>query len=268
MPEGYFAHPDYGYARDFRGYGEAGLPALKWPDNAKIAIFFVINYEEGGERSVLNGDGVSETHLRKNPAGGPRSKERKNNVESEYEYGSHAGFWPLFRMFNKNNIKFTLYAVAQAIEQLPKVAIRSVEMGHDVASHAYRWVYDELGEELVWATDSYADDVPYWVDPSYDCSDFKFHTAGSGFRDPTGSYTHLKNAFDVLYEDGQEGCVKMMTVGLNCCIIGRPGRFKALQDFVEYILTKKSVWVATRTQIAETFRERFPYQRGHLVKSR
>lgn len=127
----------------------------------------------------------------------------------------------------------------------------------------------------------------YLTDDSWET---RFHTAGSGFRDPTGSYTHLKNAFDVLWRwTGRvrkltwglflpplltrhslqsARCVKMMTVGLNCCIIGRPGRFKALQDFVEYILTKKSVWVATRTQIAETFRERFPYQRGHLVKSR
>lgn len=92
MPEVYHAHPDYGYDRDFKGYGEAGLDP-KWPDNAKIAVSFVINYEEGGERSVLSGDGVSESNLRENPTGGARVNERNYNAESEYEYGSRAGFW-------------------------------------------------------------------------------------------------------------------------------------------------------------------------------
>lgn len=146
-------------------------------------------------------------------------------------------------------------------------------------------VYGEMGEELVWMSDTYADDVPYWSDRaderekpdpkgllmvpySYDCNDFKFHVAGSGFRDPNGFYTHLKNAFDTLYEEGQDGTPKMMTVGLHCRIIGRPGRFKALKDFVDYISTKNGVWVATRTEIAQAFAEQFPYQRGYLAKTK
>lgn len=133
MPEIYHAHPDYGYPRNFKGYGEAGLP-LKWPGGAKIAVSFVINYEEGGEKSVLSGDGVSETNLRENPEAAPRINERNYNTESEYEYGSRAGFWRLFRMFNKYKMKFTLYAVAQAVEEQPEVVTRCVEEGHDVAS--------------------------------------------------------------------------------------------------------------------------------------
>jgi len=255
--------------------------------------------------------------------------ERDLNGESEYEYGSRVGFWRLFKLFNQHKMKFTLYAVAQAVEQQPEVATRCVEEGHDVASHAYRWVdhhdwsvekekeyikkgirslknltgyapkgwyygrpsphsrtlipqvYEEMGEELVWASDTYADDVPYWIDLpterekpnpkgclmvpySYDCNDFKFHVV-TGFRDSTSFYTHLKNAFDVLYEEGEAGEPKMMTIGLHCRIIGRPGRFKALKDFVEYIAQKEGVWVATRTEIAEAFREQFPYKKGELA---
>lgn len=227
-------------------------------------------------------------------------------------------------------MKFTLYAVGSAVEEQPEVAKRCMEEGHDIASHAYRWidhsnlsveaekqhirdgincikrltgqapkgwyygrpspqsralipmVYEEMGEELLWASDTYADDVPYWADLpqergstspkgclmvpySFDCNDFKFLTPATGFRDPGGFYDHIKNAFDVLYEEGEAGSPKMMTVGLHCRIIGKPGRFKALQDFVKYIESKEGVWVATRTQIAESFREQFPYKPGELA---
>lgn len=134
MPETYHPHPDHAHARNFKGYGESGLASLKWPGNAKIAVSFVINYEEGGERSVLSGDGVSETNLRENPEAAPRVNERNYNTESEYEYGSRAGFWRLFRMFNKYRMKFTLYAVGQAVEEQPEVVKRCVQEGHDVAS--------------------------------------------------------------------------------------------------------------------------------------
>lgn len=164
-------------------------------------------FSQGGERSVLSGDGQSESNLTEQPSKAARINERNYQVESEYEYGSRAGFWRLFRLFNKYNMHFTLYAVAQAVEELPEVAKRCVEMGHDVASHAYRWVeyhdmsveeetewirkalvslkgltgqapkgwyygrasprsrtlvpqvYEEMGEKLVWMSDSYADDV-------------------------------------------------------------------------------------------------------------
>ncbi|KAK6849739.1 hypothetical protein PG995_013572 [Apiospora arundinis] len=328
MPETYYVHPDYGYPRDFKGYGEEGL-AIQWPNNAKIAVSFVINYEEGAERSVLNGDGMSEPSLKEQP-GQYRVNERNYNAESEYEYGSRAGFWRLFRLFNKLRMKFTLYAVAQAVEQQPEVAARCVEEGHDVASHAYRWieyhdmpiekekeyisqaitslksltgyaprgwyygrnsphsrtlvpqVYEEMGEKLEWMSDTYADDVPYWIDLaherdspdpkgclmvpySYDCNDFKFHVAGSGFRDPQGFFTHLKNAFDVLYEEVEAGAPKMMTVGLHCRIVGRPGRFGALKQFAEYIAGKDGVWVATRSEIADHFKSVYPYRKGCLA---
>lgn len=133
MPEPYHADPLYEIDRNFKGYGEAGLK-IKWPNDAKIAVSFVINYEEGGERSVLSGDGVAESNLRENPLGAAAVNERDYSVESEYEYGSRAGWWRLFRLFNKYKMKFTLYAVAQAVEEQPEVVQRCVEEGHDIAS--------------------------------------------------------------------------------------------------------------------------------------
>lgn len=109
-------------------------------------------------------------------------------------------------------------------------------------------------------------DLIYYRPYSYDCNDFKFLT-GCGFRSPGAFFEHLKNAFDVLYEEGKEGAPKMMTIGLHCRIIGRPGRFKALQDFVDYISKKEKVWVTTRSAIAGSFAEQFPYQKGVLAKS-
>jgi len=149
-------------------------------------------------------------------------------------------------------------------------------------------VYAELGETLEWYSDSYADDLPYWTDLpasserdgakgppqgmlmlpySYDNNDMKFHVAGSGFRDPDGFLNHLKNSFDVLYEEGEEGNPKMMTIGLHCRIVGRPGRIAALRAFVDYISKREGVWVATRSEIAEAFRKQYPYQKGYLAKA-
>lgn len=87
----------------------------------------------------------------------------------------------------------------------------------------------------------------------------------TGFGSPTDFYDHVKGAFDVLYEEGEEGMPKMMTIATHCRCIGKPGRFSALKKIVEYISSKPDVWVATRTQIAEHFREKFPYEKGYLA---
>lgn len=318
----------YDFPRDLIGYGPDSLNP-QWPNNAKIAVSFVINYEEGAEHTVLNGDLHSETHLWEAPGGTPHVQERAVNIESEYDYGARSGVWRLFRLFNKHGMKYTLYGVGQALEMNPEVAKSSVENGHDIASHAYRWidyhkmsaeqekeyirkgiesikevsgvypkgwyygrlsprshalvweVYKEMNIPLLWESDSYADDIPYWVDVpaekddpnpqgmlmvpySYDCNDYKFNVP-TGFGAPNDFYDHIKGAFDVLYEEGSEGMPKMMTIGLHCRCIGKPARFAALKKFVEYIAAKEGVWVTTRTAIAEHFREKFPYQRGKLA---
>ncbi|CAG8959380.1 hypothetical protein HYFRA_00001278 [Hymenoscyphus fraxineus] len=318
----------YDFPRDLVGYGENSFNP-QWPNKAKIAVSFVINYEEGAEHTVLNGDVHSETHLWEAAGAGLKIQERAVNIESEYDYGSRTGVWRLFRLFNKFNYKYTLYAVGKAIEDNPAVGISSVKNGHDVASHAYRWidyadmsveqekayikkeietirdicgeppkgwyygrlssrsqalvweVYKEMGVPLLWDSDSYADDLPYWVDVpaekdepepkgmlmipySYDCNDYKFNVP-TGFGGPNDFYDHVKNAFDTLYEEGIDGSPKMMTIALHCRCIGKPGRFMALKKIVEHIASKPDVWVATRTQIAEHFREKFPYEKGFLA---
>ncbi|KAL6253236.1 hypothetical protein RBB50_000959 [Rhinocladiella similis] len=318
----------YDFPRNLVGYGEKSHNP-QWPNGAKIAVSFVINYEEGGENTVLNGDPHSENSLWEAPGAPPYMGERAVNIESEYDYGARAGVWRLFRLFAKHQLKYTLYAVGRALELNPAVARYSASNGHDVASHAYRWidyhtvsaedekayirqgieaikatsgvypkgwyygrlsprshalvwdVFREMKLPLLWESDSYADDVPYWVDVpaekdsadpqgmlmvpySYDCNDYKFYV-NTGFGAPMDFYDHIKGAFDVLYQEGCEGMPKMMTIGLHCRAAGKPARFAALQKFVEYITSKEGVWVATRTEIAEHFRAKFPYRRGQLA---
>ena len=98
-----------------------------------------------------------------------------------------------------------------------------------------------------------------------DCNDYKFNVPAGGFGSPMDFYDQVKSAFDTLYEEGEEGMPKMMTIATHCRCIGKPGRFQALKKIVEYIASKEGVWVATRTQIAEHFREKFPYEKGSLV---
>jgi peptidoglycan/xylan/chitin deacetylase (PgdA/CDA1 family) len=326
--------PHYDFPRDLTGYGP-NPPAAAWPNKAKLALSFVINYEEGGENCVLNGDAASEVALWENSGRyPPKVGERDVNIESEYEYGSRVGVWRIMKLFEKHAFKWTLYAVGKAIEQNPETALRTVRSGSEVASHAYRWInYDRMPAEeekamikrgirsiqkitgsfpvgwyygrlssrsralvwdafheeglpLLWESDTYADDLPYWVDVpgelvlhkegkiekpqgmlmvpySYDNNDFKFHTP-TGFGGPGDFFSHLKNAFDTLYEEGEEGTPKMMTVGLHCRIIGKPGRFAELKRFCEYVASKEGVWVATRGEIAQHWRSIRPYRVGQL----
>lgn len=308
------------YERDLIGYGEEGLDC-QWPDNKKVAISFVLNYEEGGERSLGLGDEFSEFSLAtpSKPAPGPG---RAYDVETEYDYGSRTGVWRILKLFKKFNNRITAYAVGKAFERNPAVAKAFVRDGHEIASHAYRWipyadispevekayiikqlqvleettgqtcpgwymgrlsahswtlipeVYKELGKELPYLSDFYGDDVPSWVDVpaekdlpdsekkgmllvpySYDCNDFRFLNP-NGFRSTDAFYNHLKNAFDTLYEEGG----KMMTVGLHCRIVGKPGYFPALKKFVEYVNSKEDVWVCSRSDIASHFKEKYPYK--------
>lgn len=98
---------------------------------------------------------------------------------------------------------------------------------------------------------------------SYDNNDLKFHSATGAFS-PTQFFDYLQGAFDILYEEGKAGQPKMMTIGLHCRIIGKPGRFGALKRFVEYLDSKPKgdVWVTTRMEIAQHWRSKFPYQKG------
>lgn len=299
------------YPRDLVGYG-ANPPDPQWPNGAHIAVNFVVNYEEGGERSILHGDKVSETFLHEVPGGVPRERMRDEQVESVYEYGSRAGFWRIMRLFAEREMKFTSWAVGMAVARHPDAARAMHEAGHEVASHGWRWydysrvpiaterahmklaiaaIEQATGERprgwytgrlssntrklvvedggFAYDSDSYDDDLPYWtlvgrkpqlvIPYTFDCNDMKFGQL-HGFATGTDFYDYLKDAFDLLYREGQDGAPKLMTVALHCRLAGRPGRATALARFMDYIQRHEKVWVPRRIDIAEHWRRVHPYR--------
>jgi len=127
------------YPRDMRGYG-AEPPAANWPGDARIAVQFVINYEEGGENCVLHGDDASEAFLSEIVGAAAIAGQRHMNMESLYEYGSRAGFWRLHRLFSGRDLPVTVFAVAMALQRNPDVVAAMQTAGWEIASHGYRWV--------------------------------------------------------------------------------------------------------------------------------
>ena len=300
------------YPRDFAGYGRTP-PHPKWPGGARIAVQFVVNYEEGGENTVLNGDPASEVFLNETPGGTPVQGMRNPSMESMYEYGSRVGFWRLMRMFEERGLNFTSYAVGLAIEKNPEAAIAMHKAGHELASHGWRWIdyqhVDEATERdhmrraieaherivgerplgwytgrtspitrrlvveeggFVYDSDAYNDDLPYWVTVggtphlvvpyTLDQNDMKF-AVPPGFTSGDGFYEYLKDAFDILYAEG-ETAPKMMNIGLHCRLAGKPGRAAALARFMDYVLDHDKVWVARRIDIARHWMATHPYQTG------
>ncbi|MHA6962860.1 allantoinase PuuE [Zobellella denitrificans] len=298
------------YPRDLIGYG-ANPPHPQWPGDARVAISFVLNYEEGGERNVLHGDGESEAFLSELPGAMPWEGVRHMSMESVYEYGSRAGVWRLLRLFKKYDIPLTVFAVATALERYPELARVFVEEGHEICSHAYKWItyqwMDENEEReqlykaieiiericgqrpLGWYTgrdspntrklvmeeggflydsDSYADDLPYWVDNNgkghlvipytLDTNDMRFATQ-QGFNSGEQFYQYLKDAFDVLYEEGAEA-PKMLSIGMHCRLLGRPARMAALERFIRYARSHDRVWFTRRIDIAKHWHEHHPYK--------
>jgi putative urate catabolism protein len=298
------------YPRDMIGYGRT-TPNPEWPNHSKIAVQFVINYEEGGENCILHGDTRSEAFLSEIIGAEPFAGVRHMNIESMYEYGSRAGFWRLYRLFTERSIPVTVYGVAMALERHPEAVSAMLEVDWEIASHGYRWIdYKYFGEEterehlqkaiaihtqvtgtrpLGWYTgrtsphtrklvveaggflydaDSYADDLPYWnyefgkphliIPYTLDNNDMRFATA-QGFNSGDQFFTYLRDAFDVLYAEG-ETAPKMMSVGLHCRLVGRPGRTAALARFLDYVQQRDRVWLCRRIEIAHHWREKFPPQ--------
>ena len=288
------------YPRDLIGYGQ-NPPHPQWPNQARLALQFVINYEEGGENCILHGDPASEAFLSETVGAAPLLGVRNINMESMYEYGSRAGFWRLHRLFTQRNLPVTVYAVAMALERNPDAGKAMVDAGWEVASHGYRWIdYQYVGEDterehirkaidihtqvigsrplgfyqgrlspntrrlvveeggFLYDADSYADDLPYWnldhgrphlvVPYTLDNNDMRFATY-QGFNSGDQFFTYLKDAFDVLYAEG-ETAPKMMSVGLHCRISGKPGRAASLGRFLDYVMEHKDVWVCRRMEIA------------------
>lgn len=300
------------YPRDLIGYG-ANPPDPRWPGGARVAVSFVLNFEEGGENSILHGDKTSEVYLYEVVGLTPRVGERDLSVESVYEYGSRAGFWRILRLFNERDLKFTSYAVGMAVARNPEGARAMAAAGHEVASHGWRWIdyrkvpiaverkhmrlaidtiRDICGERPVgWYTgrvsantrklvieeggflydsDSYSDDLPYWnregkdglliIPYTLDNNDMKFGTA-QGFNSGDDFFTYVKDAFDVLYREG-ETSPKMMSIGLHMRLVGRPGRAAALARLLDYIQGHDKVWICRRRDIAEHWRKVHPFRAG------
>src|SRR5690606_33844753 len=302
------------YPRDLVGYGR-NPPHANWPDGARVAVQFVLNYEEGGENCVLHGDPGSEQFLSE-IIGAAAYPDRHLSMESIYEYGSRAGVWRILREFERRGLPLTVFAVGMALERHPEVAQAFVELGHEIACHGYRWIHYQTVPEDVerehfqrcverithllgrhpegWYTgrdspntlrlvaeeggflydsDYYGDDLPFWarvqlsdgtckpqliVPYTLDTNDMRF-ASPQGFNSGDQFFTYLKDAFDVLYEEGDE-TPKMLSVGLHCRLIGRPGRFASLRRFLDYVQGHDRVWIPTRAAIARHWIEHHPWR--------
>lgn len=138
--------PTQQYPRDLIGYGDTP-PQPQWPNRARMALNFVVNYEEGGENSVLHGDQASEAYLSEIVGMAPLPGQRNLTIESIYEYGSRVGIWRLIQLFREKGLPFTSFAVGMALQRHPEVARRLVAEGHEIASHGWRWIdYQNVDE--------------------------------------------------------------------------------------------------------------------------
>ena len=297
-----------GYPRDLAGYGRTP-PHPDWPDGARIAVQFVVNYEEGGENCILHGDAASEAFLSEIVGADARAGVRHMNMESLYEYGSRAGFWRLWRLFADRGLPVTVFGVATALTRNPEAVAAMKETDWEIASHGLKWIdyqyvppdrerahRDEairlhtqatgsrpegwytgrtspVSRDLVaeaggflYCADSYADDLPYWertahgplliVPYTLDANDMRFATA-QGFNSGDQFFAYLRDSFDVLYAEGATA-PKMLSIGLHCRLVGRPGRAAALARFLDYVQGHEAVWVCRRVDIARHWWERFP----------
>ena len=221
------------YPRDLIGYGPTP-PHAKWPDNARIAVQFVLNYEEGGENNVLHGDEHSEQFLSE-IIGALPYKDRHMSMESIYEYGSRVGVWRILREFERRNLPLTVFAVATALQRHRDLTSEFQRLGHEIACHGLKWIHYQNIE--------------------MDTEREHMREAVEIFQEFFG---YLKDAFDVLYKEGEE-TPKMMSIGLHCRLAGRPGRFAALQRFLDHIEQHEHVWICRRVDIAKHWYKHHPF---------
>ncbi|MDP3842606.1 MAG: allantoinase PuuE [Oxalobacteraceae bacterium] len=312
---------DTNYPRDLTGYGR-NPPHAQWPGAARLALQFVLNYEEGAENCVLHGDPASETFLSE-IIGAQAFPMRHMSMESLYEYGSRAGLWRVLRLFEDRKLPLTVFGVAMALQRNPEAVAAFQSLGHEIACHGLRWIsyqtIDEATERahmreaveiiteltgaapagwytgrdspntrrlvvehggFVYDSDYYGDDLPFWqqvpildaagqpavrahlvVPYTLDSNDMRF-AAAQGFNSGTQFFDYLKDAFDVLYAEGDPDGLnrpKMLSIGLHCRIIGRPGRIAALARFLDYAQSHEQVWIARRIDIARHWRTLHPF---------
>ncbi len=305
------------YPRDLIGYGR-DVPHARWPNKARIAVQFVLNYEEGGENSVLHGDKASEQFLSE-IIGAAAYEARHMSMESIYEYGSRAGVWRLLREFEQRGLPLTVFGVSMALQRHPDLTQAFVDLGHEIACHGWRWIHyqnmDEATERehmrlgmaiireltgttplgwytgrdspntrrlvvehggLVYDSDYYGDDLPFWTEVeitggrrqphlvvpyTLDSNDMRF-ASPQGFNTGEQFYQYLKDSFDVLYAEGDPAGLdrpKMLSIGMHCRLLGRPGRFRALQRFLDHVQSHTDAWVCRRIDIARHWIATHPY---------
>ena len=301
------------YPRDLVGYGRQP-PFADWPGHARVAVQFVLNYEEGGENCVLHGDAGSEQFLSEmfNP---PSYPGRHLSMEGIYEYGSRVGVWRILREFERRGLPLTVFGVAMALQRHPELTAAFRELGHEIACHGWRWInyqaIDEaterehmrIGMEIIesltgerplgWYTgrdspntrrlvadhggflydaDYYGDDLPFWAEVTrsdgarvphlvvpytLDTNDMRF-ALPQGFSHGGEFFDYLRDAFDVLYAEGDERPA-MLSVGMHCRLLGRPGRFRALQRFLDHLEQHDRVWICRRVDIARHWIAHHPF---------
>ena len=301
------------YPRNMVGYGRRP-PQANWPAQARVAVQFVLNYEEGSENSVLHGDAGSEQFLSEmfNPTAFPA---RHLSMESIYEYGARAVVWRLLREFENRNLPLTVFGVSMALERTPDVTSAFVELGHEIACHGWRWLHYQTVDEALerehlqrgmtiieqltgaratgWYTgrdspntrrlvadyggfeydsDYYGDDLPFWlkvrrsdgqlashlvVPYTLDCNDMRF-AMPQGFSQGDEFFEYLRDSFDVLYAEGAD-TPKMMSIGMHCRLLGRPGRLRGLQRFLDHVQAHDKVWVCRRVDLARHWQREHPY---------
>ena len=312
--------PNPPYPRDLKGHGRHP-PHPRWPGGARVAVQFVLNYEEGGENSVLHGDAGSEQFLSEmfNP---PAFAARHLSMESIYEYGSRVGVWRILREFERRGLPLTVFGVGMALQRCPEVTAAFGELGHEIACHGWRWIsYQNLDEAterdhmaqamtaierlagqrpLGWYTgrdsprtrrlvadfggfeydsDHYGDDLPFWlqvrksdrtlaphlvVPYTLDANDMRF-ALPQGYSNADEFFEYLRDAFDVHYAEGigdaaeGEGRPSMMSIGMHCRLLGRPGRMRALQRFLDHVQGHDRVWIARRVDIARHWKAVHPF---------
>ncbi len=310
------------YPRDLLGYGR-NPPHAQWPGQARVAVQFVLNYEEGGENATLHGDAGSEQFLSEmfNPASYP---ERHMSMEGIYEYGSRAGVWRILREFERRQWPLTVFGVSMALERHPELTAAFDQLGHEIACHGWRWIHyqnmDEATERahmdialaiierltgqrhgqdqtihgagwytgrdspntrrlvadhggFVYDSDYYGDDLPFWmkvaktngqvvphlvVPYTLDTNDMRF-SLPQGFAQAEDFFIYLRDSFDALYAEGADR-PKMMSVGMHCRLLGRPGRIVALQKFMDHIERHDRVWVCRRIDVARHWQRVHPFQ--------
>ena len=300
------------YPRDMHGHGP-NPPAADWPGGAKIAVQFVLNYEEGGENSILHGDAGSEAFLSDIAGATPWPGHRHWNMESIYEYGARAGFWRLHRLFTGAGIPVTIYGVATALARSPAQVKAMQDAGWEIASHGLKWIeHKEMPEEeeraaiaeairlhtevtgapprgwytgrcsvntvrlaaetgiFDYISDTYDDDLPYWLEIGHrdqliipytlEANDMRFATS-PGYITGVQFFEYLRDAFDVLYAEGEAGAPKMLNIGLHCRLIGRPGKMAGLKKFIDYIQAREGVWCPRRIEIARHWAATHPHRR-------